>query len=228
MNKILIVDDDLGIRETFSKLLEKEGFDVITLGEGESVVETLRKNPVDLIILDIMLPGKSGIEVLKELKKDKELKSIPVIMFTAKDSEQTLKEAFEIGANDFIKKPVKSITELLARIRAHIKIKRYEDGLRKINLEQQLEILKQITATVGHNFGQPLTVILSYIAIIERHLNSYPELYVKLAPILSKIKNSTEDIKKIVEQLKSLTKVEITSYVESVKMLKIDTKKSPE
>ena len=222
MNSILIIDDDPDIRFTFSQLLSIHNYRVITLPDGENIFETLENNDIDLIILDIMLPGKSGIEILEELKSKENFKFIPVIMFTAKDTEETLKKAFELGANDFISKPVKSITELVARIKAHIKIKKYEDGLRKINLEKQLEMLKRVSVTLEHSFGQPLTVILSYLSILERDIKNYPELYTKFSPILSKIHNSVEEIKEIVEKLKGTTNIEITQYVESIKMLKID------
>ena len=210
MNTILIVDDDPDIRFTFSQLLSIHNYRVVTLPDGNNILKTLEDNDVDLIILDIMLPGKSGIEVLEELKNNKDFKIIPVIMFTAKDTEE-------------------SITELVARIKAHIKIKKYEDGLRKINLEKQLEILKRVSVTIEHSFGQPLTVILSYLSILERDIKNYPELYAKFSPILSKIHNSVEEIKEIVEKLKGTTNIEITHYVESIKMLKIDNiKKSRE
>ena len=104
MNTILIVDDDPDIRFTFSQLLSIHNYRVVTLPDGNNILKTLEDNDVDLIILDIMLPGKSGIEVLEELKNNKDFKIIPVIMFTAKDTEETLKKAFELGANDFIKK----------------------------------------------------------------------------------------------------------------------------
>lgn len=227
MNSILIIDDDPDIRLTFFQLLSLQDYNVITLPDGENIFKTLEENEIDLIILDIMLPGKSGIDILSELKNHKKFKHIPVIMFTAKDTEDTLQKAFELGANDFIAKPVKSVTELLARINAHIKIKKYEDGLRKINLEKQLEMLKQVMVALEHSFGQPLTVILSYLAILEKEIKKHSELYLKFSPIFSKIKNSVEEIRDIVERLKGTTKIEITQYVESIKMLKINgTKKS--
>ncbi len=228
MSTLLIIDDDPDIRLTFHQLLSLKGYSVITRPDGSNIFKVLEENDVDLIILDIMLPEKSGIELLKELKMHQKHRYIPVIMFTAKDSEETLEEAFEAGANDFISKPVKSLTELTARINAHIKIKKYEDGLRKINLEKQLEILKQVMVTLEHSFGQPMTVILSYLAILERGIKDYPELYSKFSPIFSKIKNSIQEIQDIVERLKGTTKIEITQYVESIKMLKINnTKKAP-
>ncbi|BBB32950.1 two-component system response regulator [Thermotomaculum hydrothermale] len=226
MSTILIVDDDPDIRFTFATLLGMHNFKVLTLPEGKNIFETLKNNNVDLIILDIILPEESGIEILSKIKNHEEFKYIPVIMFTAKDSEQTLKEAFESGANDFIAKPVKSVTELIARINAHIKIKKYEDGLRKINLEKQLEILKQIMVTIEHSLGQPLTVIFSYLSILEKEALKNPDFYSKFSPIFSKMKNSTEEIKNTVEKLKGITNIEITQYVQSIKMLKIeDTKK---
>ncbi len=227
---VLIIDDDPEIRITFFHFLEMQNYRVITLPDHKKLFETLEKENVDLIILDIMFPEKSGMNILADLKASNRFNHIPVIMFTAKDEDTTLKKAFELGANDFITKPIKSLTELAARIKANIKIKKYEDELRKIAfLTDKLEILKQVMVTIEHNFGQPLTVILSYISILERDIKNNPDLYAKYSPILSKIKNSVGEIQGIVENLKSVNKIEITEYVNSIKMIKIkDTKKSRE
>ncbi len=225
MNKILLIDDDASIRFTFQNILEHSGFEVYTLPDGKDLFKTLETHAIDLIILDIMLPDENGISILEKLKKDGRFASLPVIMLTAKDDDETLKTAFEKGANDFIKKPVKSITELIARIKAQLKLKQYEESLKKINLEQKLEILKQIMVTVEHSFNQPLTVIISYLTVLEQKLEDCPES--KNSTILvEKIKKAIDEISSVVNQLKGLTHFELTSYIESIQMLKLENKKS--
>ncbi len=228
MDTILLVDDDYSIIETMSLILRQNGFNVLNAEKESTLFNILKNSLIDLIILDIQLPDRDGIEILKDLKENPDFSHIPVIMFTAHHNEKILQKAFEYGANDFIKKPISSKIELLARIKSHITIKKYEDNLRKMNLEKQIETLKQITTTIRHNLGQPLTVMSSYCSILERELKLDPDVYSRVTPVLKKIEKAIEEINNIIGQLKDITELEITSYVESIKMLKLNTtKKAP-
>lgn len=115
--RILIVDDEEDIIDVIRFNLEREGYDVISVGTGEKGLDAVERHNPDLIVLDLMLPGIDGIDVCKELKRDPVTKNIPVIMLTAKDSELDIVLGLEFGADDYMTKPF-SPKVLTARIKA--------------------------------------------------------------------------------------------------------------
>ncbi len=112
--QVLIIDDDLKLQKLLREYLENNGFQVITLPDGTRVLETIRRESPDLLILDIMLPGKDGLEVLKEVRREFDL---PVIMLTAKGEDTDRIVGLELGGDDYLAKPFNP-RELLARIKA--------------------------------------------------------------------------------------------------------------
>lgn len=117
--KILIVDDEKDIVDLLKYNLEKEGYEVITALDGQTAIEYSSQNP-DLILLDVMLPEVDGFEVIKMIKKQKDTENIPVIFLTAKGSEIDEVLGLELGADDYIVKPI-SIPKLLARVKTVLK-----------------------------------------------------------------------------------------------------------
>jgi two-component system, OmpR family, phosphate regulon response regulator OmpR len=113
-NLVLIVDDDEKLQKLLREYLENNGFRVQGLLDGSHVLETIRKGSPDLVILDIMLPGKDGLEILKEIRRDFDL---PVVMLTAKGEDTDRIVGLELGGDDYIAKPFNP-RELLARIKA--------------------------------------------------------------------------------------------------------------
>ena len=114
---ILTVDDEEHILELISYNLELNGYEVLKALTGEEALEILDQHQVDLVLLDRMLPGIDGIEVLKQIRGDKNKKDLPVILLTAKSEEFDKVVGLEIGADDYICKPF-GIHELVARIKA--------------------------------------------------------------------------------------------------------------
>lgn len=114
MSTILIVDDEPQILEILSSYLKKEGYHVIKAGDGRSVVERVGSYPVELIILDLMLPDMSGEDVCREIRKSSR---VPILILTAKSGEADRINGLEIGADDYLVKPF-SPRELVARVRA--------------------------------------------------------------------------------------------------------------
>jgi len=112
---VLVVDDDCDIRTLISRLLTDEGYAVEAAGDGEEMFALLGQKPVDLILLDVMLPGRDGFDLCRQLHSGAERP--PVIMITAKDDEIDRVVGLELGADDYIVKPF-SGRELLARIKA--------------------------------------------------------------------------------------------------------------
>lgn len=114
MTKILVVEDEPSFSEALAYLLSKEGFEVQVADTGPKAIELYERNGADLVLLDLMLPGLSGVEVCRKLRSRS---SVPVIMLTAKDSEVDKVVGLELGADDYVTKPYSS-RELIARIRA--------------------------------------------------------------------------------------------------------------
>ncbi|QUH26080.1 response regulator [Serpentinicella alkaliphila] len=115
--KILIVDDEEHILELIKFNLEKNGFEVLSSDNGEDCIQILEGNSVDLLVLDLMLPGMDGIDVCKEIRKIDKFNNLPIIMLTAKGEETDRILGLELGADDYITKPF-SVRELVARIKA--------------------------------------------------------------------------------------------------------------
>ncbi len=114
---ILIVDDEPTLRETLAEALEADGLRVITAADGREALERFRADPPDLVLLDLMLPQVSGIEVCRIMRRES---AVPIIMLTAKDSEIDKVVGLELGADDYVTKPF-SLRELLARIRSQLR-----------------------------------------------------------------------------------------------------------
>lgn len=113
---ILLIEDDKDISELISYNLKKENFNVITAYDGEEALNLIKDYVIDLIILDLMLPSVSGIDLLKYIKRDEKTKNIPVIIETAKGEENDIVLGLELGADDYVTKPF-SPKVLVARIK---------------------------------------------------------------------------------------------------------------
>src|SRR5690554_56954 len=115
--KIMIVEDEAPIREMLSFVMEQHGYQVIEAGDYQSALDKIVEPFPDMILLDWMIPGGTGIQLAKKLKSDDFTRSIPIIMLTARGEEEDKVRGLEVGADDYITKPF-SPKELMARIRA--------------------------------------------------------------------------------------------------------------
>jgi DNA-binding response OmpR family regulator len=113
--KILVVDDEEDILELVRFNLSREGHEVLCAETGENALEILKSRPVDLLVLDLMLPGIDGFSVTKRVKNDPRLQHVPIVMLTAKGSETDVVTGLQLGAEDYITKPF-SPRVLIARI----------------------------------------------------------------------------------------------------------------
>lgn len=112
---ILVVDDDMDILELLKMSLESDGFNVRTASDGYSGLQSVRMNPPDLILLDVMMPHKDGFQVIQELKEEEETQAIPVILLTARGQTEDKVRGLDTGADDYITKPF-DLREVTARI----------------------------------------------------------------------------------------------------------------
>ncbi|MCX7884103.1 MAG: response regulator transcription factor [Caloramator sp.] len=132
--KILIIDDESNIVELIKYNLEMNGYKVLYAYDGNEGLNIAREQNPDLILLDIMLPQMDGFDVCKEIKKDKEIEHIPIIMLTAKGEEFDKILGLELGADDYITKPF-SVRELLARIKAVMRRNKKEENSQVIKFD---------------------------------------------------------------------------------------------
>lgn len=117
MEKILIIDDDNDIAELEAYLLKNEGFEIVTSNSGEDALEKIDKEKFDLILMDIMMPGISGVELCAKIR---EKILCPIIFVTAKGNLVDKMVGFEVGADDYITKPFEN-QELVSRVKAHLR-----------------------------------------------------------------------------------------------------------
>ena len=117
MATVLVVEDEETIAESVQYNLEREGYRVELVDRGDAVAESVRRYEPDLVILDLMLPGLSGLDVLRRIRAES---SVPVIIVTAKSSESDRVAGLELGADDYVTKPF-SVRELVSRVRANLR-----------------------------------------------------------------------------------------------------------
>jgi DNA-binding response OmpR family regulator len=114
---VLVVDDEPTLRDTLAEALARDGLRVITAADGKEALERFRADSPDLVLLDLMLPQISGIDVCRILRRESD---VPIVMLTAKDGEIDKVVGLELGADDYVTKPF-SLNELMARIRAQLR-----------------------------------------------------------------------------------------------------------
>ncbi|MEI6670896.1 MAG: MtrAB system response regulator MtrA [Actinomycetes bacterium] len=126
MTLVMVVDDDQDLAEMLGIVLNDAGIDVDLVGRGDQVLEIFRNNPPDLVLLDLMLPGMDGIEVCKLIRAES---TVPIIMLTAKGDTHDVVRGLDAGADDYMVKPFRHPTELVARIKTRLRRQTSVGGL---------------------------------------------------------------------------------------------------
>ncbi|MFA5276815.1 MAG: response regulator [Candidatus Omnitrophota bacterium] len=166
---ILVVDDQFQNIELLEAYLVPQGYEIVRASSGEEAMEKLSYNSIDLVLLDIMMPRMSGLEVLEKLRVNEKTKAIPVVMVTAlKETEDKVK-ALEAGCDDFISKPFDKI-ELLARVKSILKISYYIKQLdEKDKFKEVVDKISDGIAVCGPDYliKDSNAAILKYLNIID-------------------------------------------------------------
>lgn len=185
MTSVLIVEDEAALAEPLAFLLKKEGFEVRTAGDGPTALAEFEANHVDIVLLDLMLPGMSGTEVCREIRRTS---SVPVIMLTAKDDEFDKVLGLELGADDYVTKPF-SKAVLIARVRAAL---RRPASTRGSAIAVSGLVLDEATrsATIG---AAPLVLTRSEFDLLKT-LVSHPGRVYSRSMILDAIQNEDKDV----------------------------------
>jgi class 3 adenylate cyclase len=128
--RILVVDDTPRNAKLLADLLGANGFEVATAASGPEALERLRKEPADLVVLDVVMPGMNGYEVCREIRRSEDSGYLPVILVTALDPEEERMRGLEAGADDFLSKPV-NLGEVLGRVRSLLRIRALHETVRE-------------------------------------------------------------------------------------------------
>lgn len=141
MSKVLVVDDDHQIREALRRGLQARGYDVLTAGNGETALDVLAGASVDVVVLDLGLPGIDGHEVIRRLRSFSE---VPVVVLSVRESQSEKVTALDAGADDYVVKPF-GMDELLARMRAALRRARPEEARPKLRFSDlEIDLARQL------------------------------------------------------------------------------------
>jgi sigma-B regulation protein RsbU (phosphoserine phosphatase) len=147
--KLLVVDDNEMNRDMLSRRLSRKGYNVDTAPDGHVALEMIDQQSFDLILLDIMMPGINGMEVLRTVRQTRSASDLPIIMATAKSESEDVVEALKLGANDYVTKPL-DFPVVLARVNTHFQLKRAKDELNAAHtrMKQDLEAAARVQQTL--------------------------------------------------------------------------------
>jgi putative two-component system response regulator len=128
---VMVVDDDPRSRKLIEAYLFPQNYNLVTAADGTEALEKLKDNSVDLIVLDVMLPGISGYEVCKKVKSDSDLRLIPIIMMTSLDGKEDKIKGIQAGTDDFLTKPIDP-QEITARVKSLLRVRHLNEQLEKV------------------------------------------------------------------------------------------------
>jgi len=213
-DKILIVEDEKDTRFILEKLLSRNNYDVATAVDGQNAFEVLKDFVPKVILADWTMPVLDGLALCNILKADEKLKLTYFIILTARASLKDRIMGLDVGADDFLVKPVEN-QELLARIRSGIRIYNLQNELRNI---EHSKALIEMACTIGHNINNPLSSLVLSIKNIEQEIaklskNNFDEDF-------HNVNQSIERIKNFVNELTHLQNPEVVNYSDENKMIK--------
>lgn len=213
--RVLIVEDEPETRYILDRLLTKNNFDVITAENGEEALEKIKLKPPKVVVADWTMPVMDGIELCKILKQKDAYKSVYYIILTARVLIEDRVKGLDIGADDFLTKPVEN-EELLARIRAGVRIFNLQNELKKV---EHTKALIEMACTIGHQINNPLSSLMMSLQNIESEINVDDND--ELKSDLELIHKSITKIKQLTADLTQLQNPEMIDYASNNKMLKL-------
>ncbi len=196
--EILIVDDSPEQIHMVNSILKKEDFKVKATVDSREVLNILENGKISLILLDILMPDISGIDLCKIIKSNSRYSTIPVIFLTGLTDNDTIVEAFSAGAQDYVAKPVNS-EELLARVHAHLQLKYKTE-----KLELAYKEIESFNHMICHDLKSPLWAIKSLVEFLNEYIDVSEDDAVHL---LSKLNEKAQESILLIEKLSALSKV---------------------
>jgi signal transduction histidine kinase len=192
---ILIVDDVPRNIQVLGTLLKKTDCELAVATSGQQALDTVARIKPDLILLDIMMPGMDGFEVCRKLKASIETNDIPVIFLSAKNETADMIKGYELGAVDYITKPVTGI-ELLTRVKTHLDFKEAKE-----KLKEEMVARDKFFSIISHDLHSSFGIILSFVQLLANNRNNLSDQEIDefLGDIESTTKNSLELLENLLE-----------------------------
>ena len=217
---LLIVDDTQLNRLILTKQLKKEGYNVLTAESGEIALEIIKSNPIDLVLLDVVMADMDGIAVLKILRESHSLLNLPIMMVTSKSESDDIVAALEHGANDYLTKPI-DLPVAMARIRTHLLVKRLEDELERQRGRSfamaKTVALGEMAGGIAHEINNPLAIICAGADLLKGMVQKQcSDEKIELLPLIERIEKTGYRIARIVKGLNQFSRnAEHDEWVES-------------
>ncbi|MBC2397156.1 response regulator [Clostridium tetanomorphum] len=228
---LLVVDDSKFNLMYAEEVIKKNGIicNIIKAGSGEEALNIILNNNIDIVLLDIIMPKITGLEVLKKIRENGKYREMIIIMFTSITDKEYLKNSFDIGANDYINKPINEI-EFISRIKNAMKLRQHQkdlydlmyvlkeknENLKKTTLalkrtqsqlvrSEKLSAIGQFSAGIAHEINNPLGYVLSNNDTLEKYCNCYKDLIHKYKETLDCIYEKYKDnwIKEKIDEVKN-------------------------
>ncbi len=218
MKRILVIDDLPENVFMLQDRLEHEGYEVITAYDGKTGIGKAIEELPDLILLDVMMPDITGIEVCKTLVNHHKTKNIPIILVTAKSGAEDTKEGLEAGAFDYIKKPFNRI-ELLARVNSALKL---SDAQKSLLSSEKRDTFFATVVTANHKIKQPLTLLSLSSSALKRELGKDEISREAILKRVNYIDIAVKEITNVLDQLNAIKDPVISNYTQDIKMINVD------
>ncbi|GIK21592.1 MAG: response regulator [Ignavibacteriota bacterium] len=218
MKRILVIDDLPENVFMLQDRLEHEGFEVLTAYDGYTGIDKAKSEQPDLILLDIMMPDITGLEVCKILVNEPITKDIPIILVTAKSGAEDTREGLEAGAFDYIKKPFNRV-ELLARVQSALKL---SEAHKLLLASEKRGTYIATVVTANHKIKQPLTLLSLSSAAIKRELSKDDISKEGILKRVNYIDLAVKEITDVLNQLNAIKDPVLSNYTPNIKMVKVD------
>ena len=200
---ILVVDDQPINVQLLKRKLEREGIRVTAAYNGLEALASVKQDPPDLILLDVMMPDMDGIEVCQRLQAEEETRSIPVIFVTARTTKESKLEGLNVGAVDYITKPI-DLDETLARVQTQLRFvainRQLHDLTRRLEESRRAATIGAVTQGIAHNLNNLLGVVIGYLDLVKAYYDK-PEQVKKNA---QHVEDAVQRIVTIIKQLSTL------------------------
>ena len=236
MDTILLVDDESMNLKILRTILRKGGYRFLEAESGEKALQLLEKENADLIVLDLMMPGMDGFQVLERVKTNPATDFVPVIIASALKDSAAIEKGLESGANDYFTKPLSDDDrrfQLPLKVRNLIKLKKMQDELAELNRElketqekliekEKVSAVVEMAGAASHELNQPLTAILGNLQLVLAKLPEGDPLGKRVDKVLGQVDRMVEIVKKIGH----ITRYRTKEYAENVRIVDIDKSSS--
>jgi sigma-B regulation protein RsbU (phosphoserine phosphatase) len=218
--RILIAEDDRVSRRLLERKLSSWGYDVVSCANGAEAWQALHAaNSPNLAILNWMMPGMDGVQLCRELRKQKRRDYVYIILLTARDQKRDIVEGIEAGADDYVTKPFNP-HELRVRVRAG---RRILDMQGELVHREKLDGVLEMAGATCHEFNQPMQVISGYCELLLKNLERGTKTFNQVTKILEAVESMIRTTRK----LQTITRYETREYVEGARIIDIDKSSDP-